>query len=76
VLIAAGCGGSKSPAVRLADCLNGKGFLVQPATGKVVGTSPGGIAFSVTPSGVIDDRGNPGGRRLPSGAREVIRGCL
>jgi hypothetical protein len=61
---------------RLADCLNGKGFLVQPATGRVVGTSPSGVGFAVSLAGAIDDRGNPGGRRLAPVERRSIRACL
>jgi hypothetical protein len=77
VLALAGCGGkAKSPAVRIADCLNGKGFLVQPATGQIVGTSPRGVAFTVTVGGRIADGGNPGGRRLSGAERRAIRGCL
>jgi len=62
--------------VRLADCLNSKGFLVQPATGKVVGTSPSGVGFAVTTAGSIDDAGNPAGRRLTQSERRSIRACL
>lgn len=77
VFALAGCGGKPaSPVVRLADCLNGKSFLVQPATGRVVGTSPDGVAFTVSTRGVIDDRGNPGGRRLSAADRKTIRACL
>ena len=77
MLALAGCGGkAKAPAERIADCLDGKGFLVQGATGRVVGTSPAGVAFSVSTVGRIDDRGNPGGRRLSLAERRTIRGCL
>jgi len=77
VLALAACGGTKTPAQRLADCLNGDGFLVGTARGRVEGTSPGGVAFSVVvASGVIDDRGNPGGRRLAARDRRSIRVCL
>jgi hypothetical protein len=76
-LVLAGCGGrTKTPAVRIADCLDGKDFLVQPATGQVVGTSPRGVAFRVTIGGRIADGGNPGGRRLSPAERRTIRGCL
>ena len=77
MLALAGCGGkAKAPLERIADCLNGKGFLVQGATGRVVGTSPAGVAFSVTPAGRLDDRGNPGDRRLSPAERKSIRACL
>jgi hypothetical protein len=56
--------------------LNGKGFLVQPATGRVVGTSPSGVGFAVSVGGAIDDGGNPGGRRLRPAERRSIRSCL
>jgi len=71
-----GCGGSKTRVERLADCLNKKSFLVQPATGHVVGTSPSGVGFTVSVGGAIDDRGNPGSRRLLPAEREAIRACL
>jgi hypothetical protein len=61
----------------LADCLNAKHFLVGAAGGRVEGTSPAGIGFSVVAaSGTIDDRGNPGGRRLTARERASIRACL
>jgi hypothetical protein len=75
--VLAGCGSSKTRAQRLADCLNGDGFLVGAAGGRVEGTSPGGIAFSVVAaSGAIDDRGNPGRRRLAARDRRSIQACL
>jgi hypothetical protein len=49
---------------------------VQPATGRVVGTSPSGVGFAVSVGGAIDDGGNPRGRRLRPGERRSIRGCL
>jgi len=78
VLALAGCGGgSKTPAQRLADCLNEKDFLVGAAGGRVEGTSPAGVAFSVVvASGAIDDGGNPGGRRLALRERKSILACL
>jgi hypothetical protein len=61
----------------LADCLNAKHFLVGTAGGRVEGTSPAGIGFSVVvANGAIDDRGNPGGHRLSTGERASIRACL
>ena len=74
----AGCGGgAKTPAERLAGCLNDQNFLVGVAGGRVEGTSPDGIAFSiVAASGAIDDADNPGGRRLSAGERRSIRACL
>jgi hypothetical protein len=75
--VLAGCGGSKTPAERIADCLNAKTFLVGAAGGRVEGTSPDGVAFSIAvASGAIDDGGNPGGRRLSPGERRSIRACL
>jgi hypothetical protein len=75
--VLAGCGHSKTPAERLADCLNAKQFLVEAAGGLVEGTSPRGVGFSVTAaSGAIDDRGNPGGRRLSAADRRAIKACL
>jgi hypothetical protein len=56
--------------------LNGKGFLVQPAAGRVVGAAPDGVAFAVSLDGTIDDRGNPGGRRLSRADRAAIEACL
>jgi hypothetical protein len=76
--VLAGCGGSsKTPAQRIADCLNAKSFLVEAADGRVDGTSRDGVAFTVAvASGRIDDHGNPGGRRLSPGERRSIQGCL
>jgi hypothetical protein len=78
LLALAGCGGgSKTPAERAADCLNAKSFLVEASDGRVEGTSPAGIAFSAAvASGGIDDRGNPGGRRLSHAERRSIEACL
>ncbi|HEY3921405.1 MAG TPA: hypothetical protein VGL76_04765 [Gaiellaceae bacterium] len=71
------CGGAKTPAERVADCLNKKDFLVQPARLRVEGTAPDGIAFTlVARTGAIDDTGNPGKRKLSAGDRELIRSCL
>jgi hypothetical protein len=76
--VLAGCGGKpKTAAQRVADCLNAKDFLVGPAGGRVEGTSPRGVAFSVVvASGTIDDRGNPGKRRLSPTDRRSIEACL
>ena len=78
LLALAGCGGSsKTPAQRIADCLNGKSFLVEAADGRVEGTSPDGVAFTLAAaSGRIDDHGNPGERRLSPGERTSIQACL
>jgi hypothetical protein len=76
MLALAACGGAKSPAQRLADCLNAHSFLVQPSGGRVEGSSPGGINFSVSAAGRIDDSGNPGGRRLARLDRRSIEACL
>ena len=76
VLALAACGGTKSPAQRLADCLNARSFLVQANGGRVDGSSPGGINFTVSVGGRIDDSGNPGARRLSKPARAAIRTCL
>jgi len=46
VLALAGCGG-KNPG-SLADCLNGKGFLVQGNASVVRGSSAGGVSFTLT----------------------------
>ena len=45
-LVLAACGGKPHPT--LADCLNDAGFLVRGSGKAVSGTSPGGVAFSVT----------------------------
>ena len=76
VLALAGCGSSKSPAQRLAGCLNAHSFLVQTSGSRVEGSSPGGINFSVSVAGRIDDSGNPGGRRLSRLDRRSIGACL
>jgi hypothetical protein len=76
VLALAGCGSAKTPAERAADCLNAHSFLVQASGTRVEGSSPGGVNFSVSVAGRIDDSGNPGGRRLSAGERRSIRGCL
>jgi hypothetical protein len=57
--------------------LNAKSFLVEASGGRVEGTSPAGIAFSLAvASGRIDDRGNPGGRRLSPAERRSVEACL
>jgi hypothetical protein len=76
VLALAACGSAKSPAERIADCLNAHSFLVQASGARVDGSSPGGVNFSVSVSGRIDDTGNPGGRRLSRADRLSIRACL
>jgi hypothetical protein len=76
VLALAACGSAKSPAQRIADCLNARSFLVQASAALVDGSSPGGVNFSVSVSGRIDDSGNPGGRRLAPSDRRSIRACL
>jgi hypothetical protein len=76
VLALAGCGSAKSPAQRVADCLNAHSFLVQASGTRVEGSSPGGINFSVSVAGRIDDSGNPGGRRLAPVDHRSIRSCL
>jgi len=45
-LLLAGCGGSHQ--VTLSGCLNDAGFLVTSSGAKVEGTSPGGVAFTLT----------------------------
>jgi hypothetical protein len=74
--VLAGCGSAKTPAERLADCLNAKGFLVQANGLRADGSSPSGVNFTVSVAGPIDDSGNPGGRRLSAGERRSIRACL
>jgi hypothetical protein len=76
VLVLAACGSAKSPAQRLADCLNARSFLVQASGARVEGSSPGGVNFAVSVAGRIDDSGNPGARRLSDQARAAIRVCL
>jgi hypothetical protein len=57
--------------------LNAKQFLVGTAGGRVEGTSPAGVGFSVVvATGTIDDGGNPAGRRLSPRERRSIRACL
>ena len=76
-LAAAGCGGSKTPAEKVAGCLNHQRFLVQADGGSVRGSSPGGIVFAVVvATGRIDDATNPGGRRLSATDRGAVNGCL
>jgi hypothetical protein len=75
VLLLAACGSAKSPAQRLADCLNARSFLVQASGARVEGSSPGGVNFTVS-AGLVDDSGNPGGRRLSRVDRASIRACL
>jgi hypothetical protein len=76
-LAAAGCGGPKTPAEKVAGCLNDDRFLVQADGGRVRGSSPGGIVFTVVvATRRIDDRTNPGGRRLSPAERGAINGCL
>ena len=76
-IAAAGCGGSKTPAEKVAGCLNDARFLVEAAGGSVSGSSPGGITFTVVVStGRIDDRSNPGERRLTAADRAEIGRCL
>jgi hypothetical protein len=45
-LLLAGCGGKPRPT--LAGCLNDAGFLVRRTGKGVIGTSPGGVAFTLT----------------------------
>jgi hypothetical protein len=76
VLVLAACGSAKSPAQRLADCLNARSFLVQASGARVEGSSSGGVNFAVSVAGRIDDSGNPGGRRLSRLDRRSIEACL
>ena len=76
MLALSACGSAKSPAERLADCLNARSFLVQAADARVEGSSPGGVNFTVGVGGRIDDSGNPGGRRLSRIDRRSIDACL
>ena len=77
VLLLAGCFSAKTPAQRVAACLNKKGFLVQPNGLRVIGTAPDGIAFSVVAlTGTIDDAGNPEKRKLTSHDHTLVRACL
>jgi len=76
VLVLAACGSASSPAQRLADCLNARSFLVQASGARVDGSSPGGVNFTVSVTGRIDDSGNPGGRRLARIDRRSILACL
>jgi len=76
-LAAAGCGSTKTPAEKVAGCLNDDRFLVQASGGRVRGSSPGGIVFTVVvASGRIDDAANPGRRRLTAADRADIGRCL
>src|SRR5262249_23206452 len=66
VLALAGCGGGggKSPAEKLADCLNAQGYSVTVSGDTISGSSPGGTDFKATIRDdklTIDDSGNPGG---------------
>jgi hypothetical protein len=66
VLALAGCGGGggKSPAEKLAECLNDQGYSVTASGDTVIGSSPGGTDFKATIRDdklTIDDSGNPGG---------------
>jgi hypothetical protein len=76
VLVLAACGSAKTPAERVANCLNAHSFLVQASGTRVEGSSPGGVNFAVTAAGRIDDSGNPGGRRLSRLDRRSIEACL
>jgi hypothetical protein len=76
VLVLAACGTAKTPAERVANCLNARGFLVQASGSRVEGSSPGGVNFAVSVAGRIDDAGNPGGRRLSRPDRRSIEACL
>jgi hypothetical protein len=76
VLVLAACGAAKTPAERIANCLNKRSFLVQASGSHVEGSSPGGINFSVSVAGRINDSGNPGGRRLARSDRRSIEACL
>ena len=76
MLALSACGSAKSPAERLADCLNARSFLVQASGGRVEGSSPGGVNFAVGVTGRIDDSGNPGGRRLSPADRRSVEACL
>ena len=76
-LAAAGCGSSKTPAEKVAGCLNHDRFLVQADGGDVRGSSPGGIVFTVVvATGRIDDATNPDRRRLSAADRGAISTCL
>jgi hypothetical protein len=46
VALLSGCGGKSK--VTVAGCLNDDGFLVTSSGAKVEGTSPGGVAFTLT----------------------------
>lgn len=76
MLVLAACGSAKTPAERIADCLNKQSFLVQASGTRVEGSSPGGVNFSVSVAGRINDSGNPGGRRLAPLDRRSIEACL
>jgi hypothetical protein len=76
VFVLAGCGSAKTPAERVANCLNARSFLVQASGNRVEGSSPGGVNFRVNVGGRIDDSGNPGGRRLARLDRRSIEACL
>jgi hypothetical protein len=45
-MLLSGCGGRRAPT--LSGCLNDAGFLVTSRDRKVEGTSPGGVAFTLT----------------------------
>ena len=76
MLALAACGSTKSPAERIAACLNARSFLVQASGSRVEGSSPGGINFTLSVSGLVNDAGNPGGRRLSRNDRRSIAACL
>lgn len=79
------CGGAdKTPAEAAADCLDAQEFSIDVSYNTVFGSSPSGVAFTVTldPDGpIIDDSGNapttPGGepQRLLASERAAIREC-
>jgi len=46
VMLVSGCGSGKPPT--LSGCLDDAGFLVTSSGAKVEGTSPGGVAFTLT----------------------------
>ena len=72
------CGSKPRPT--LVGCLNDAGFLVSGTDGRVSGTTPRGVAFTLTlHSGrpVVDSRGNPSPKaRVTNAELRTIRGCI
>jgi len=76
-LALAACGTKARPT--LVGCLNDAGFLVSGSGDRVSGTTPSGVAFTLTlRSGraVVDSRGNPSPKaRVTNAELRTIRRC-